>query len=120
MTQVVPNAVASGSLYKGNGGLAYVWWHLARHVKHGSLSIPRSSLLLSNEGNPQSDQVPLNSSEILDVALNACDRALAVTQSDAALHFTFLMGHSGPLSLKCAILTDSEHFKVRPVPLQCM
>jgi hypothetical protein len=86
-------------------------WHLARHVDQGSLKIPRGSILLHEETDPQSDAC-LSASELLDIALDLCHGAARASEQELSRRFTFLEGHSGPLSLLCAILTGCRRLQV--------
>ena len=50
--QVNNGLSASGTAYVGSTGVAYLFWHLSRHVAHGSLQIPRHLILLPAPTDP--------------------------------------------------------------------
>jgi hypothetical protein len=105
----------SGTAYVGSTGVAYLFWHLSRHVANGNLQIPRHLILLPAPTDPSKIQssrlaTPL---ELTQVALALCNAAIEATARHAESRCTFLEGFAGPLSLKCAILAGISRHDVR-------
>eukprot|EP00892_Ulva_mutabilis_P007654 jgi/Ulvmu1/5260/UM022_0054.1 len=109
---VSPNGIApSGTVYVGSAGFAYMFFHLARHVQHGSLQIPRHVVILRprNSQKPTTSDTnkrnsPVTAEELYRLALTICDTAITAT-SQFPGRCTFLEGYAGPLALRCAILS---------------
>ena len=114
--QQVNNGLSpTGTTYVGSTGVAYLFWHLSRHVAHGSLQIPRHLILLPAPRDPESlastrCATPV---ELTQVALALCNAAIEATARHAESRCTFLEGFAGPLSLKCAILAGVGRHEVR-------
>ena len=105
--QQVHNGLSpTGTAYVGSTGVAYMFWHLSRHVAQGTLAIPRRLILLPA---PRDSETLASSRlatpvELTQVALALCNSAIEATARHAESRSTFLEGFAGPLSLKCAIL----------------
>ena len=114
----------SGTVYVGAAGFAYMFWHLARHVDHGSPRIPRHVVILRPRGSQKSNtqdtkrNSPVTAEELYRLALTICDTAIGATS-----HFpgrcTFLEGYAGPLALRCAILSGLSRHQVLPLHRVC-
>lgn len=109
---VSPNGIApSGTVYVGSAGFAYMFFHLARHVQHGSLEIPRHVVILRPRGSQKPTTAdstkrnsPVTAEELYRLSLTICDTAITAT-SQFPGRCTFLEGYAGPLALRCAILS---------------
>jgi hypothetical protein len=116
---MTPNGIApSGTSYVGSAGFAYMFWHLARHVAHGSLTIPRHLVVLRPRHSQRSSQQdaprkssPVTAEELYRLSLTICDTSIQATSLYPG-RCTFLEGYSGPLALRCAILTALNRHEV--------
>lgn len=98
-----------------------MFFHLARHVQHGSLQIPRHVVILRPRGSqkPATSESnkrnsPVTAEELYRLALTICDTAITAT-SQFPGRCTFLEGYAGPLALRCAILSALARHQVRSV-----
>jgi len=96
-----------------------MFFHLARHVQHGSLQIPRHVVILRPRGSqkPAASESnkrnsPVTAEELYRLALTICDTAITAT-SQFPGRCTFLEGYAGPLALRCAILSALARHQVR-------